>query len=35
MTAGVISEELAHQPFLQYHNAAIDKLKQVCRNAPW
>ncbi|CEM32040.1 unnamed protein product [Vitrella brassicaformis CCMP3155] len=34
MIAEVISEELAHQRFLHYNDAAIDQLQQVCRNAP-
>ncbi|CEM36959.1 unnamed protein product [Vitrella brassicaformis CCMP3155] len=34
MAAEIISEELAHQRFLHYNDAAIDQLQQVCRNAP-
>ncbi|CEM35417.1 unnamed protein product [Vitrella brassicaformis CCMP3155] len=32
--AEVISEELAHKHFLHYHDAAVDRLSEVCRNAP-
>ncbi|CEM34227.1 unnamed protein product [Vitrella brassicaformis CCMP3155] len=34
MVAEVISEKLAHQRFLHYHDAAVDRLPEVCRNAP-
>ncbi|CEM31455.1 unnamed protein product [Vitrella brassicaformis CCMP3155] len=34
MVADVTSEELAHHRFLHYHDAAVDRLPEVCRNAP-